>query len=107
MAALAETLGDRIARQLEKVRWEVRRREVGRIVRVGDGVAFATGIPSVRYGELLECQSGLFALVFDLRPTEVGMLFLGLGRWGGGGRRSAVDGTGGERPGRRCPVSDG
>jgi F-type H+-transporting ATPase subunit alpha len=34
-------------------------------------------MPSVKYGELLECRDGLAALAFDLRPDEVGALFLG------------------------------
>ena len=46
------------------------------MVRVGDGVAYVRGVPSVRYGELLERGDGLTALAFDLRPHEVGVLFL-------------------------------
>jgi F-type H+-transporting ATPase subunit alpha len=34
-------------------------------------------MPSVKYGELLQCGGGLPALAFDLRPNEVGALFLG------------------------------
>jgi F-type H+-transporting ATPase subunit alpha len=79
MANLSEAIVNRIQNRLQNVRWEVRRREVGHIIRVGDGVAYLTGLPSVRYGELLECRDGLFALAFDLRPKEVGILFLGSG----------------------------
>jgi F-type H+-transporting ATPase subunit alpha len=77
MANVLETLGKRLQNRLESVRWEVRRREVGHIIRAGDGVAYLQGMPSVRYGELLECRDGLSALAFDLRPKEVGILFLG------------------------------
>lgn len=77
MADRAEALGDRLRGRLGAVGWEVRRREVGHVVRVGDGVAYLRGMPSVKYGELLECAGGLFALAFDLRPGEVGALFLG------------------------------
>jgi F-type H+-transporting ATPase subunit alpha len=72
-----ESLGARLRRRLEGVSYAVRRREVGHVVRVGDGVAYLHGLPSVRYGELLECRNGLSALAFDLRPNEVGALFLG------------------------------
>jgi F-type H+-transporting ATPase subunit alpha len=58
------------------LRWQVRRREVGWVTRVGDGVAYIRGAPSVRYGELLERADGLTALAFDLRPHETGLLFL-------------------------------
>lgn len=61
---------------LESVHWQVRRREVGWVTRVGDGVAFIRGAASMRYGELLEHGDGLTALAFDLRPHEAGLLFL-------------------------------
>jgi F-type H+-transporting ATPase subunit alpha len=77
MENLAETLGERLRNRLKQVRWQVRHREVGRILRVGDGVAAVEGLPSVRYGELIECPGGLSALAFDLRPKDVGVLFLG------------------------------
>ncbi|HSQ55765.1 MAG TPA: F0F1 ATP synthase subunit alpha, partial [Gemmata sp.] len=77
MTERVESLGDRIRSRLEQVGWEVRHREVGNVIRVGDGVAYLSGMPSVKYGELLACQSGLTALAFDLRPSEVGALFLG------------------------------
>jgi F-type H+-transporting ATPase subunit alpha len=72
-----ESLGARLRGRLEGVNYAVRRREVGYVVRVGDGVAYLHGMPSVRYGELLECRNGLAALAFDLRCSEVGALFLG------------------------------
>lgn len=77
MANLAESIAERLRGRLERVGYSVRRREVGSIVRVGDGVAYLHGMPSVRYGELLECRDGLSALAFDLRPNEVSALFLG------------------------------
>jgi F-type H+-transporting ATPase subunit alpha len=69
---LTRDLRDRLA----GVHWGVRRREVGWIVRAGDGVASLRGAPSVRYGELMQREDGLTALVFDLRPQDVGVLFL-------------------------------
>jgi F-type H+-transporting ATPase subunit alpha len=61
---------------LGNIHWSVRQQEVGWIVRVGDGVAYLRGVPSVCYGELLERSDGLTALAFDIRPQEVGVLFL-------------------------------
>jgi F-type H+-transporting ATPase subunit alpha len=69
---MREELRDRLA----KIHWQVRHREVGWVVQVGDGVAYLRGAPSVRYGELLEGANGLTALAFDLRPQEVSVLFL-------------------------------
>src|SRR3569623_1485634 len=56
--------------------WRVRRKEVGWITRVGDGVAYLRGAPSTRYGELLAHGDGLTALAFDLQAREIGALFL-------------------------------
>lgn len=71
---------DQFARSLRQalgnVHWSVLREEVGWIARVGDGVAYLHGAPSVAYGELLERSDGLTALAFDIRPQEVGVLFL-------------------------------
>jgi F-type H+-transporting ATPase subunit alpha len=72
----ARQIGQQAERTLEQVHWQVRRREVGRIVSVGDGVAYVSGAPSARYGELLERNDGLTGLAFDLQPHQVGVLFL-------------------------------
>jgi F-type H+-transporting ATPase subunit alpha len=72
----AEHLAQHLHACLDAVRWQVRHREVGWVNRVGDGVAYLLGVPSVRYGELLRRDDGLTALAFDLRPAEVGVLFL-------------------------------
>lgn len=76
MSELTLDLGRRLRDSLGAMHWQVRSREVGWVVRVGDGVAYLRGVPSVRYGELLECEDGLQALAFDLRSGEVGVLFL-------------------------------
>lgn len=72
----AGAVAEQLRTTLDAVRWRVRQQEVGWVVRVGDGVAAVRGVPSVRYGELLERADGLTALAFDLRPHEVGAIFL-------------------------------
>jgi F-type H+-transporting ATPase subunit alpha len=69
-------IGQRARQALEQVHWGVRRREVGSVVSVGDGVAYVSGAPSVRYGELLERRDGLTGIAFDLQERRVGVLFL-------------------------------
>ena len=71
----AELLQD-VTEQLASIRWQVRHSEVGTVVSAGDGVAYLRGAPSVKYGELLERGDGLTALAFDLRPEEIGVIFL-------------------------------
>ncbi|MBI3862872.1 MAG: hypothetical protein HY290_13360 [Planctomycetia bacterium] len=65
-----------LRKALDGLHWKVRQQEVGWIDRVGDGVAFLRGARSVRFAELLESTDGRSALAFDIRPDEVGVLFL-------------------------------
>jgi len=76
MNARLEQLGKEVRATLDSFHWQVRHHEVGRIVSVGDGVGRVRGAPSVRYGELLARADGLTGLAFDLRPHDVGVLFL-------------------------------
>jgi F-type H+-transporting ATPase subunit alpha len=69
-------IGAEVREHLQKARWRVQHREVGWVVRAGDGVASVRGLPSVCYGELLERADGLTGLAFDLQPHEIGVIFL-------------------------------
>jgi F-type H+-transporting ATPase subunit alpha len=69
-------VGRELRDRLGSIQWRVQRREVGWVVRAGDGVAYVRGVPSVRYAELLARADGLTALAFDLQPREVGVIFL-------------------------------
>ncbi len=71
-----EQLAREFRESLDRLRWSVRHSEIAWIHRVGDGVAYARGAHSIRYGELLERSDGLTAMAFDLRPHEIGLLFL-------------------------------
>lgn len=53
--------------------------ETGTITRVGQGVALADGIPSVRAHELVVCADGTHAIAFNLDPDAVGLILLGSG----------------------------
>ncbi|MFI5457471.1 MAG: F0F1 ATP synthase subunit alpha [Isosphaerales bacterium] len=76
MTTLAEQLKQQVFAALEGLHWQVRHREVGWVEAVGDGVGQVRGVPSVHYGELLERADGLTGMAFDLRPNQVGVLFL-------------------------------
>jgi len=76
MAHVTDQVDDAVRGSLANIRWQVRRREIGWVVRLGDGVAYVRGVPSVRYGELLQHADGLTALAFDLGAREVGAIFL-------------------------------
>ena len=76
MTGLLEQLENDVRATLDALHWRVRHHEIGRIVSVGDGVGRVRGAPSVHYGELLEREDGLTGMAFDLRPHDVGVLFL-------------------------------
>jgi F-type H+/Na+-transporting ATPase subunit alpha len=71
-----EQLGSEVRASLDALHWQVRHYEVGQIVSVGDGVGRVRGAPSVHYGELMQRADGLTGLAFDIRPHDVGVLFL-------------------------------
>ncbi|MBR6173249.1 MAG: F0F1 ATP synthase subunit alpha [Eubacterium sp.] len=49
----------------------------GHVESVGDGIVFATGLESVRYGEIVLFESGVKGMVLDLRQDEVGIILFG------------------------------
>ncbi len=52
----------------------------GVVRRVGDGVAFVSGLDRVRYEELLAFDSGAFGMAYDLRVDGVGVVLLAGGK---------------------------
>jgi F-type H+-transporting ATPase subunit alpha len=48
----------------------------GVVRRVGDGVAFVSGLDRVRFEELLTFDSGAFGMAYDLRTDGVGVILL-------------------------------
>ncbi len=73
---LAGEIRTNLVEQLDQVHWDVRHHETGKVMRAGDGVAHVQGLPSARYGELVQTASGLAGMTFDVRPEELGVLFL-------------------------------
>ncbi len=54
----------------------MRIREIGRIVSVGDGIAWISGLPSAAIDDLIVCDDGSRARVFDLCDNLIGALLL-------------------------------
>jgi len=54
----------------------MRIRERGRVVSVGDGIAWISGLPSAAIDELVVCDDGSKARVFDLSENLIGALML-------------------------------
>ena len=51
--------------------------EVGTVLQIGDGIARIYGLSNVQYGELVEFEDGLEAIVLNLEEDNVGVVLLG------------------------------
>ncbi|SHF70560.1 F-type H+-transporting ATPase subunit alpha [Salegentibacter echinorum] len=51
--------------------------EVGTVLTVGDGIANVYGLANAQYGELVQFESGLEAMVLNLEEDNVGVVLLG------------------------------
>ena len=51
--------------------------EVGTVLQVGDGIARVYGLSNVKYGELVQFDSGLEGIVLNLEEDNVGVVLLG------------------------------
>ena len=51
--------------------------EVGTVLNVGDGIARIYGLSNAQYGELVEFENGLEAIVLNLEEDNVGVVLLG------------------------------
>ena len=61
---------------LESYRPALHIAERGRVLSVGDGIAWITGLPSAAMDDILDFEDGSRALVFDLNETRIGAILL-------------------------------
>ncbi|SDK18612.1 F0F1 ATP synthase subunit alpha [Microbulbifer yueqingensis] len=66
----------RRATWLQEYQPALRLREQGRLVAVGDGIAWISGLPSAAMDDVVEFADGSRGQVFDLTPTLVGVVLL-------------------------------
>ena len=64
------------AQWIDAYRPQLRVRERGRVLSVGDGIAWISGLPSAAIDDLLVCEDGSRARVFDLSENRIGALLL-------------------------------
>ncbi len=67
---------ERQAQWLATYRPGLRMAEQGRVVSVGDGIAWIAGLPTVAMEEILDLEDGSQAMVFDLREGLLGAILL-------------------------------
>jgi len=51
--------------------------EVGTVLEIGDGIARVYGLANVQYGELVQFENGIEAIVLNLEEDNVGVVLLG------------------------------
>jgi F-type H+-transporting ATPase subunit alpha len=73
----ADEITSVIQREIQDFQSEVTRTEVGRVLEVGDGIARVYGLSGVMASEMVEFQSGVKGLTFNLEESSVGVIILG------------------------------
>lgn len=64
--------------QLKDIDTSLRFEEIGKVLRVSDGVARMYGLTNAEAGELLEFESGVMGVVMNLEQDNVGAVLLPL-----------------------------
>ncbi|MBN2522612.1 MAG: F0F1 ATP synthase subunit alpha [Bacteroidales bacterium] len=78
MAAIKPSEVSKILReQLKGIHTHVELEEVGTVLQVGDGIARIHGLNNVRANEMIEFDSGVIGIVFNLEEDNVGAVLLG------------------------------
>ncbi len=66
-----------ISSRIEKIESRNRKKNVGEIIGLADGVARLTGLSEVMYNEMVEFPNGVFGIALNLGEDEVGCVLLG------------------------------
>ncbi len=66
-----------LKQQLKGFKGEESLDEVGTVLEVGDGIARVYGLANAQYGELVQFETGLEAIVLNLEEDNVGVVLLG------------------------------
>jgi len=77
-------------------------KDIGRVIRSGDGVVLADGLDNCKYGELLQFENGAFGIAFNLERDTVGIVLLN-------NQNTVTEGTTAYSTGRvvQVPVGEG
>ncbi|MGB6043949.1 MAG: F0F1 ATP synthase subunit alpha [Pirellulales bacterium] len=73
----ANEIASIIQKEVENYESQIDVREVGEVLEVGDGIARVYGLSGVMAGEMVEFQSGVTGLAFNLEENSVGIIILG------------------------------
>jgi F-type H+-transporting ATPase subunit alpha len=73
----ADEIASVIQKEIETYEAQLDVREVGTVLEVGDGIARVFGLSGVMSGEMVEFQSGVQGVAFNLEENSVGIIILG------------------------------
>jgi F-type H+/Na+-transporting ATPase subunit alpha len=77
---------------LADYRFELRVRESGTVVSIGDGVVWIRGLPSAALEDIVILEDGGDALIYHLAPDRIGAILLDAGRSPRAGARATLSG---------------
>ena len=72
-----EEISSYIKEQIKKYQGTLETKEVGTVIRVGDGIALVHGLDSAMNGELLEFPNNVYGMVLNLETNYVGAILFG------------------------------
>jgi F-type H+/Na+-transporting ATPase subunit alpha len=77
MSDLIKQITTDLQKQIDLFKPEIEVREVGTVLEAGDGIARATGLADVQAQELVQFESGVMGIAFNLEEKIVGIIILG------------------------------
>jgi len=77
MAIRPEEITSAIKKQIDGLNVQTEMKEVGTVLKVGDGIASVHGLESALNGELLEFPGGMLGIVLNLEANSVGVALMG------------------------------
>ncbi|MCD4685900.1 MAG: F0F1 ATP synthase subunit alpha, partial [Anaerolineae bacterium] len=77
MAEITSDITKSLLDQIKGFERERRAVDVGRVAEVGDGIARVEGLDSVRAQELVQFQTGVLGIAFNLEKDTVGVIIMG------------------------------
>src|SRR5487761_2419832 len=73
----ADDIAAALGRHANSLNTAVAAEQVGRVLEVGDGIAYVSGLPHAAVNELLEFENGSLGLALNLTEESIGAVVLG------------------------------
>jgi F-type H+-transporting ATPase subunit alpha len=77
MSDLIKDISSSLQKQIESFKPELETLDVGTVTQAGDGIARASGLANVQAQELVQFESGIMGIAFNLEEDNVGIIVLG------------------------------